>query len=1048
MLRIYKASAGSGKTYTLVKEFLRIALKEPDKFRHILAITFTNKAAAEMKERIIGNLGKLSKDHKDTRQLAEDLSGETGLSKDELQEKTAHMLRNMLHHYADLHVSTIDSFVHRVIRAFAHDLSLSMNFDIEMDRDKLLAEVIEMLMDRLHDEDDQVTNAVVDYAESNIEEGKSWNIEYALMALGRELFNEEAIPHLAELNKYDLNEVKQVRSALHAYVNSFEQGMFGEGKKAYELILQAGLTAKSFYQGDRGIFGFFRKYAEETFPNDVEGNTYVVKTVAEDKWAAGKLSTGELASLEGIKEQLLQHYENMVRHNRSAGGDYQLAQLLLQRFYAFILLTDIQKLMEEYKKENNLLHISEFQQRVHAIVREQDAPVIYERIGDWFDSILIDEHQDTSVLQWQNLLPLVENSQFKTEDSLVVGDGKQAIYRFRNGKVEQFAMLPKIYGSDEDARLKEREVAINNYGVDNRNLEFNYRSRKNIIEFNNELYEVLATAPELLNKSIYEGASQLPTEKTEEGGYAQLEFLPEPDEGQTHEEQFCKRVEELIADARNRGYDFKDIAVLTRSNVFGSAIAAYLIQKGIRVISSESLLIDRSPKVRLLLSTLNYFDQKLNHIARAEIAYYINALKAGTGPDFGKRDFRCTEEEFELQISELIGKPFRSYDFLSFHITEMVQQLAAFYGLSTTDPFLQFFMDEVMSFAANRRSNIREFLDWWGEVRRNKSIIYPDTLDAVRIMTIHKSKGLEFPVVILAEADFAVKTTRKHFWVNLHKPWLKELHLGILPVNKKLEETEFAPLYEQEVASSFLDVLNVIYVATTRAADMLYILSSRLKNMPKDNNSVTVLWLYFLQQTNRWEEWKTYSFGDPATRKTKPEKPTSYKLYEVTEAPDTEKKLREMAIRKTSQQVWGTGVQEKINWGNVVHTALSRVHYAADIPRVVRRMLADGMLSEEEAKRLTEKLEAIVQHPQLSDYYSANYKAINERRIITEYGLRIPDRVVLKDKEAVIIDYKTGEAMPEHATQLRDYSKALNALGLQTVKRLLVYTETKMVEEV
>ncbi len=1047
MLRIYKASAGSGKTYTLVKEFLRIALKEPEKFRHILAITFTNKAAAEMKERIISTLGKLKTGDAKVEQLAQDLEGETGLSAAALREKSGEMLRNILHQYADLHVSTIDSFVHRVIRAFAHDLSLSMNFDIEMDRDKLLTEVIELLMDRLHDEDDQVTNAVVEYAESNIEEGKSWNIEYALMTLGRELFNEEAIPHLQELNKYDLNEVKQVRSALHAYVNSFEQGLFSEGKKAYNLILNAGLTAKSFHQGDRGIFGFFRKYAEESFPNDVEGNSYVIKTITEGKWAAAKLSPGELASLEGIKEQLRQHYETMVRHNRSAGGDYQLAQLLLQRFYAFILLTDIQKLLEEYKKENNLLHISEFQQRVHAIVREQEAPVIYERIGEWFDSILIDEHQDTSVLQWQNLLPLVENSQFKTEDSLVVGDGKQAIYRFRNGKVEQFALLPKIYGSENDLRLKEREVAINNYGVQNLNLAYNYRSRKNIIAFNNELYEVVATAPELLNKSIYENSAQLPGDKTPEGGYVQLEFLPEP-QGETHDEQYCKRVEALIEDARQRGYAFKDIAVLTRSNIFGSAIAGYLIQKGIRVISSESLLIDRSPKVRLLLSTLNYFDQKLNHIARAEIAYYINALQHGTSPDFGKRNFRCTEEEFEQQISDMLGKPFRSYDFLSFHITEMVQRLSAFYGLSSGDPFLQFFMDEVMSFAANRRSNIREFLDWWGEVRRNKSIIYPDTLDAVRIMTIHKSKGLEFPVVILAEADFPVKTTRKHFWVNLDKPWLKELHLGILPVNQKLKETEFAQLYEQEVASSFLDVLNVIYVATTRTADVLYILSGELKNLPKDNNSVTALWVYFLQQTNRWAGWKTYQFGDVATRRIQPEKPGAYHLYEVGPTMQTTTGVRELAIRKNSQVLWATGVQEKINWGNVVHTALSRVRFAADVPRVVKRMLADGLLTENEAQRLTEKIEAVIQHPQLQQYYTPSYRAINERRIITQQGLRKPDRVAVKGKEAVLIDYKTGEALPEHATQLRDYSKALEALGMQTVKRLLVYTETKQVEEV
>ncbi|MFN8286118.1 MAG: UvrD-helicase domain-containing protein [Chitinophagales bacterium] len=902
MLRIYKASAGSGKTYTLVKEFLRIALKRPDSFKHILAITFTNKAANEMKERIVSMLGNIKSRNEKAKELIEELGAETGLSEAEVVENADGLLKAILHNYGDLNVSTIDSFVHRIVRSFAHDLHLSMNFSIEMDRDKLLNDVVELLMDRLHDEDDQVTNAVVEFAESNIEEGKSWNVEHQLIALAKELFNEDAIPHLEELSHFDLNEIKKVRSSLHAFVKAFEGKLCEEGKKAYDLILAQGLNAKSFFHSERGIFGFFRKYAEGVFPTDMLGNSYVLKTINEGKWGGGKISSDELSRIDSITPQLVQHYQNIVTYCERQSADYHLAQLLLNRFYAFILLADIQKLLEEYKKENNILHISEFQQKIHAIVREQDAPIIYERIGEWFNNILIDEHQDTSVLQWQNLVPLIENSQFKTEESLVVGDGKQAIYRFRNGKVEQFAVLPKIYGSESDERLKEREIAINNYGTESLTLKYNFRSRKHIVEFNNSLYNVLGELNELADKSIYEGQQQLQGRK-EDGGLVSLSFLPDVGTPDLLDEERCKRVEELITDARNRGYGLNDIAILTRNNKNGSLLASWLIGKGVPVISSESLLIDRSPKVKLLLAVLNYFDQRENHIARAEIVYYVNLLSGKTPLRFEQFDFKAAEEQFELQLSQLIDKDFRSYNFLSYHLNELIYELMHFFGLSDADPFLQYFMDEVMAFSANNRSNIREFLGWWEEVKYNKSIIYPETLDAVRLMTIHKSKGLQFPVVIMADADWPKRNSSKNFWVRFDKPWLPGLHLGILSVTKDVEETEFAYLYEQETASSFLDMLNLVYVATTRAEDMLYILSTEMKNEPKENNSVTALWITYLKALGVWEGFREYTFGDAETKKEVKAAKKGIEVYTTGYLPPKAKQALKIAIRKKEEKV-------------------------------------------------------------------------------------------------------------------------------------------------
>ncbi len=904
MLRIYKSSAGSGKTYTLVKEFLRIALKEPDKFKHILAITFTNKAANEMKERIIQTLEQLKSDAPDAQRLIGELAEESGLPQAVVIEKSGKILRSILHNYSDISVSTIDSFVHRVIRSFTYDLHLPMNFEVEMDRDKILTATIELLMDRLSEEDDNVTTAIIEFAESNIEEGKSWNLEYSLVQLGKELFNEDAYVHLEKLGEFDFKEAKKVRESLQKFATVFEQKVFAQGKKAMELIVNNGLTAESFFQTSKGIFGYFLKFANDDFPKDSDGNSYVKKTIFEDKWTGGKAPKDDVAAIQAIKDQLVQYYQNIQSYYSNDGGDYILSKLLLRNFYSFILLADIQKLMDEYKKENNLLHISEFQEKVHAIVKEQDAPIIYERLGDWYDSILIDEHQDTSVLQWQNLLPLIENSQMKVEDSLVVGDGKQAIYRFRNGKVEQFAMLPRIYNSESDMRLREREVAINNYGTDLRNLGSNFRSRKEIVDFNNDFYDNLSGFPELRNKSIYESQAQKQG-RNADGGFVSIEFLEDSDDSPLDDNR-CQRVEQIISDARSKGYQLKDVSVLTRSNRNGSLIASYLIDKGIPVISSESLLINNSPKVKLILAVLGYFDRRDDHIARAEIAYYIHLLLLQKEFRFELFNFKCVESDFEEQISALLGREFRAYNFLTYQLVDLLHELMVFFGLRDDDPFLQFFLDEAMVFASRNRSNIREFLEWWEGVKFNRSIIYPETLDAVKIMTLHKSKGLQFPVVIMADADWPQKNSKRNFWVEIDKPWLPNFHVGILPVVRDVLQTEYAPLYEEEDASSFLDLLNLVYVGTTRPEDMLYILSTQIKRIPAGNNSVTALIINFLIAKGLWDGFKNYEFGDVNTARLKKSGNGHDRGVYVSERSGAALKgARKITIKRNSQLLWG-----------------------------------------------------------------------------------------------------------------------------------------------
>ncbi len=1044
MLRIYKSSAGSGKTYTLVKEYLRLAFASTTKYKNILAITFTNKAAAEMKNRILEALEGISKGEEEYNLLKTELCQLTNKKEEQLQHDAGIILRNMLHNYSDISVSTIDSFVHRIVRSFAHDLRLSMSFEIEMDSGKLLHDAVDLLLDRLSESDAQITQAVLEFAETKIEDGKSWNIEFEIQKLGKELFVDEAMPFIKQLSLVEFEKMREAKGALHAQMKLFEQKVYGEGKKAFDLILNNGLMAKDFYQGAKGVFGYFNKYADESFPKDVTGNTYVKACLEENKW--GKKDALD----EGLKEQLRNHYQNLLLLWDKEGKDYFLADLLLKNFYSFILLADLQKLLEEIKKDNNILHIGDFHHKVFEIVKEQDAPVIYERIGDKYDNILIDEFQDTSVIQWRNLLPLIENSQFKNEDSLIVGDGKQAIYRFRGGEVEQFSVLPQVYGSDEDELLKQREIAVNNYGAEVELLESNYRSAKEVIDFNNAFYKEMLDLPELKNKAIYADFFQQQG-KDKTGGFVSIEFLKgDEDAEHTINDMRCARVEEIIKDVSTHGYSWRDVAILARSNSNASEIASYLVQKNIRVISPESLLINQSQKVQLLLAVFNYLNRKDNHIARAEIFYYAQLLQNKTA-QFEQINFGTASYEFENIFREQTEIEFNSTELSTGRLADLTQQLIRIFNLNDDDPFLQFFLDEILLYTSRYGNSIGDFLVWWDGVKHKKSIIYPESLDAVRIMTIHKSKGLQFPIVILADAVEEKKLTKNFFWVPLNKTYLPQLNIGLLPRNKQMLQTEFSALYEREDEQSFLDLLNLLYVGTTRPEDALYILSEEMEKEPEENNSVTALLIAFLKKQQQWDGFQQYVFGVQNFEKkvSKKGEKQKFELYKKETSQSADLLASAIKVKMKADLLWSYAATGKIDAGNLLHEALKQVKYEGDEEVVVNKMKAEGLLNEEERNELQAKLKEVIYHSELNAFFKRDFKIITERPLLKQNEkTRIPDRVILKNGEAFILDYKTGKRKSEHQQQLKDYANWLEEAGVKVQEKILFYTAEQKKEVV
>jgi ATP-dependent exoDNAse (exonuclease V) beta subunit len=398
----------------------------------------------------------------------------------------------------------------------------------------------------------------------------------------------------------------------------------------------------------------------------------------------------------------------------------------------------------------------------------------------------------------------------------------------------------------------------------------------------------------------------------------------------------------------------------------------------------------------------------------------------------------------------LLGKEFRSYNFISYQLVDLIQELINYFGMDDIDPFLQFFLDETILFSSNNRAAVREFLDWWEDVKYKKSIIYPEVLDAVKIMTIHKSKGLQFPVVILADADWPQKNTKRNFWVELDKPWLPRMEIGVLPAVKDVLQTEFAHLYEEEESASFLDMLNLLYVATTRPEDMLYILSTELAREPVKNNSVTALLVTFLKQQKRWEGFRTYQIGNEKTSKIVKgaKNKMSRTVYERQLGILGAKGGRKVSIRQNSMLLWSEKSQEKINRGNLIHEIMKRVNYKSDLERVLERLVLEGLLNDAEKQSLAIDLKELLNKEEIAGYFEHPYLVINERALMDKAEIKIPDRVVIYENEAVVIDYKSGEKRAEDAKQLNIYSGQLQKFGFKSIRKFVVYIERKLVEEV
>lgn len=1053
---IYKSSAGSGKTFTLVKEYLALALNDPSEppqaYKHILAVTFTNKAAAEMKERIIKALKELSEEDyttvsSGTKNLLlelkkhKKLNGGGVLDDKIIRKRALNVLTAILHNYSDFAIGTIDAFVHKVVRTFAFDLKIPMSFEIEMDDEKLLTQAIDLLLAQIGN-DERLTKALVEFAESKTDDEKSWHIENDLKVFAKNLLDEEGAVHIEKLKHLSVDDFFEIKDVLFKEMKQFESAVSKEAKKASDLIKKSGLTSKDFYYGDKGIFAYFEKLANGRI-DYIKPNSYVQATAGDDKWSGGKITTDAKAAIEGIKSTLLDCFSKIQESKDKSYSDYILFSLINKNIYSLAVLNEIEKLLTEYKTQNNILHISEFNKMISKIVLNEPIPFIYERLGERYNNYLIDEFQDTSVMQFQNLLPLIDNSLANGHFTMLVGDGKQAIYRWRGGEVEQFAMLPNVFKHNDNPLVLEREEALIRNHIPQM-LDKNYRSKREVIEFNNSLFRKLSGKLNEKFQTIYEGLEQgFNPENT--GGFVQVEFLS--GEKENFRDQNKERTLELIHQLLGDNYQLKDISILVRKNTDGSDIANYLTENGIAVISSDSLLLNNSTEINFLHSLLKYLSNTSDTIIQTEILEYLLAAKLVS----------TTTLDETLQnrtgISAILKNA--NFEFSVTHLSKMAlyelcEELIKIFKLnSTPNAYIQFFLDEVLNYSIKKNNNLNDFIEYWEEKKEKASLIIPQGMDAVNIMTIHRSKGLEFPVVILPFSNTEKKNGKKNLWIDIENEKLSKLSSAIVPTNKNLEETEFAHLYQDEQNKSLLDNLNVIYVGFTRAEERMYVLSGMPSKNPGNFSSVSDMLAYYYQSNNEWVDGKNcYTFGNVTNHISK-KMVNEIGNYELKSF-NSNRWRESIKMRAAAPSIWNTNIAEvKKDYGNIVHTALAKVKVAEDIQLALSSMCAEGLITNQEMDDLKITLSKILKLPKLAIYFEKGLTIKNEAEIVTSNGeLYRPDRVVIQGKNAVIIDYKTGEERKKHKEQIIGYSDLLSQMGYAVTERLLVYIEDEKVVEV
>lgn len=1048
--QVYSASAGSGKTFTLVKEYLKILLTSDNtyKFQQILAVTFTNKAAGEMKARVIENLHAFAKEEKND--MLPVICEETNLTETIIYSRAQAILNAILQNYSAFGIMTIDSFTHKLIRTFAYDLHLPLNFEVEMDAESLLNEAVDVVISKIGS-DKKLTDLLVSYSLQKLEDDKSWDISLELKSFAKIILNETDAANLKLLHKISIEEFTKFKEKLQKEIKLLENEFLMIGEKALKIIDENGLEHNEFSYAD--LPNHFKKLTKLRYlkADELKFEGRLNTAIEENKnLFTAKCSANSKQIIENIAPVLMELYEESKKLYAEKYPRYILNNLIVEGLIPLAVLNYINNALQEIKSENNILLNAEFNQLIGDTIKNEPTPFIYERLGEKFRYYFIDEMQDTSQLQWQNLIPLIdhaissENELGEQGKLLLVGDAKQSIYRWRGGKSEQFIALSS----------EEKNKNNNPFYVEKvlQNLETNFRSYSEIIDFNNAFFK--HSAQFLANSSyrnlFFEGNSQKFNKKT--GGYVQVSFVEKSEEEEEKTLVYPKKVAEII---KNLDPSFKknDVCVLVRKKDQGIAVAKYLSENGIEIISSETLLLKNNEKVNFIINLLYVVENPSYKDLKIKLLYFLYEYfnLEEEKHEFLNRFITLSTVDFFEGLRKY-GLHFNMDEFHQMPFYESIEYIIRSFKLAPeSDSNIQFFLDVIFEFQQKKQVSVGAFLEFWELKKEKLSIVAPEAENAVRIMTIHKAKGLEFPVVIFPYDMEMYRQINPKVWYSDDQ--LGDIKQVFLNYGDKLNYIgeQGKQLFNQRREELELDNFNLLYVTLTRAVEQLYVITED-KTGGKDTSTVkntSDLFVQFLKKNELWNpEKKEYSFGNPKRLPFSKKEESNTTIQQNFIANSW--KNHQISIVANSSLLWDSDQGKAIVYGNLLHEILSKIKSKNDIEEVVNRYLFKGEITVEEQKDLINILKKIINHEQLSRYFDQNNIVFTEREIVTfNKQLLIPDRLIFNENNVTIIDYKTGKFDEKHKHQINTYAMALENLNFNVEKKLLVYiTDEILIEEV
>lgn len=1070
-LKIYKSSAGSGKTFTLVLEYLKLVLLHPEDYKSILAITFTNKSAEEMKNRIIEALVSLSSGEENS--IRDILSDE--LPKIDLTKNAGKALKNILHDYSSFSVSTIDSFFQRILRALAREIHLPLNMQVEVELDDAILDVTDRLLKDIG-VDKELTDWLTKLAFQKMDDEKGWNLEKDIETVAKELFKEER--HNAKLLTRD--EIHHHYKKLVFTRQSFENKMKEYGENVLLIIQNNGLTVSDFSYGSGGVAGYFEKICSSFNTDDYKPKVRVLDAMSDpEKWASKK-SNLRNKILELAEKKLIPVLQTIINFVDAEYKDYMTACEIIRKIYHFGIVNDLQKKFTEYRNENSVILLSDTTRLLNDVIDGSDAPFLYEKTGNRYKHLLIDEFQDTSILQWKNLLPLIINALGSGFMTLIVGDAKQSIYRWRGGNMN--LLLRDLFSDLKQFKSMTKEEVLST----------NYRSKKNIVDFNNDFF---SNAPKLANEEI--GMNDFPPLQlaygpdllqntfinNNLGGYVKINFIKNEDNEDEEKSGWKKNAlkEMLISikDLLSTGYQYKDICILVRKNNDGNEIANWLFQNGIEeVISPDSLLITASPKISFLISVFRFLSDNRNSIARSEIIYYYrryilknndenwhelfadhkrSGIRKKTQSSSGRTKLQTLFEGLEENAFNLfLPESFTTH--LSYlgklPVYELSEQLISIFKLNTTqDAYIQRFLDLILEYTSKSNSSLEGFLQWWDTSSKvkNCSVIIPGNTNAIRIMTIHSSKGLQFPVVMMPFTEWPLLPKSNELkWMNTVGTPYEDLGIVAVISSSRLRDTYFSDEYVNEINQTVIDNLNLLYVAFTRAEEKLFV--SCLTDNGNDLNSISKLIFRNCKRIYSEFDGNVFEKGIHEVRAEQSGKKESKIFTQQLFSYPISRWQEKMALSTHSVDLLAMlddKQMTKINYGILVHAVLAGIQKTTEIDTVINKIVFDGLIGQEEKKQLKKEIAEILAVPEIKSYFDEGYTVLAERELILPDGevLR-PDRVIVKENMATVIDFKTGRREKKHEEQVKRYTEILKNMNYKSVEGKIVYLAERTVLKV